>query len=265
MSTDAFLSMFMGPGHAAQPDPVKAAQAGMKAQLTRRFYQSASVIEKDGLHHIALDGRVARTPARQPLALRSPQVAAAMAAEWQRQGQVIDPASMPLTRLANAAIDGVAHDPQAVRDEILRYAGSDLVCYRADEPEPLAARQSAAWDPVVAFARERLGARLRVATGIVHFQQDVQALTALARAIDSVEAPLPLAALSLATSLAGSALIALALTHRELDLESAWAAATVDETYQAGIWGRDEEAVARLDERRRNFAAAAFVLTGSNH
>ncbi len=149
MSTDAFLSLFTDPGEAERPDPVRAAQAGMKPVLPRRFWRQADVKSEAGLHHLILDGKLARTPARNPVAVGSRPVAEAVAAEWNAVGEVLDPSAMPLTRLANAAIDGVAREADAVRAEIVRYAGSDLVCYRAEQPEALVERQNAAWDPII--------------------------------------------------------------------------------------------------------------------
>lgn len=261
MSTDAFLSMFMGEGATRQPDPVKAAQAGMKTHLPRRFYKKAHVLAKDGHYHIALDGRTARTPARNQLAVGSLPLASAIAEEWDAQGQEINPARMPLTRLINAALDGVARESQAVRDEIVRYAGSDLLCYRAEQPGSLVALQTETWDPILGWARERLGARMQLAAGIVHLAQDNESLEAVARAVARIEAPVPLAALSTVTSLTGSALLALALAHGHADPDAIWNAAHLDENWQAEIWGRDDEAEARLSTRRLDYDAAAFVLT----
>lgn len=260
MSTDAFLSLFMGETASERPDPVKAAQAGMKTPLPRRFYREAGIAQRGSLFQLELDGRGARTPARNPLAVASRAVAEAIAEEWRAQRDSIDPSTMPLTRLVNVALDGVARDPDAVRDEVARYAGSDLVCYRALEPESLAARQNAAWDPVAAWSREALGAPLRLAAGIVHVAQDEASLARIREAVAAVPAPLALAGLASVTSLTGSALLALALARGFLDPAAAWDAAHVDETFQADIWGRDKEAQARLDNRRRDFDAAAFLL-----
>lgn len=262
MPTDQFLSMFTEPGRAERPDPVRAAQAGMKPGLPRRFYaDAAAVAVEDGRFRLALDGRPARTPARNLLAVDSAAVAGAIADEWRAQREVIDPATMPLTRLVNAALDGVAAEPEATRAEVVRYAGSDLICYRAEGPEALAARQSALWDPVLAWARDELGARLNLAAGVMHVPQDDEALARVSQAVAEVPAPLPLAALASATSLTGSALLSLALARGFRPPDEVWDAAHVDESYQAEIWGRDEEAEARLALRRREFDAAAFILT----
>ncbi len=175
MSTDDFLARFGAAGQ-RQPDPVAAAQKAMRNALPKRFYASAAAIERDGLFHVALDGRTARTPARNPLAIASRDVAEALAAEWQAQEQVVDPARMPLTRLVNSALDGVADQQDAVRAEMVRYAGSDAICYRAGEPEALVARQNEVWEPIRRDVEQRLGARFILAEGIVFAPQPAPAL-----------------------------------------------------------------------------------------
>src|SRR3954468_3829246 len=138
-------------------DRIRAAQRGMRPALPKRFYREASVEERDGAFHLLLDGRSAKTPARNPLAVPTRALGEGVATEWAEQGSEIDPAAMPLTRIANSAIDGVAPRPQAVVDDLVRYAASDLVCYRAADPERLVTEQAAAWDPILAWARSRLG------------------------------------------------------------------------------------------------------------
>jgi chaperone required for assembly of F1-ATPase len=260
MSTDAFLSMF-GAREAHEPrDPMKAAQAGMKSTLPRRFYSDVAIQPAPEGWLLLLDGRTARTPARRALAMPTAPLAEALAAEWRAQGEHIVAATMPLTRLLNTALDGVAANMAEVRAEIVSFAGSDLVCYRADAPEALCARQAAHWDPVLAFAREALGARFLLSGGIVHVAQPEAALGRVATAVEAVAEPLALAALAAATTLTGSALIALALAHGALGADAAWDAGHVDEIYQASVWGQDEEAAQRLAARRIDFDAAAAVL-----
>jgi chaperone required for assembly of F1-ATPase len=228
-------------------------------ELPKRFYKIAEALQKDGLFAIALDGRVARTPARSLLAMKSRPLAEAVAAEWQEQGERIDPSTMPLTRLANVAIDGVAKEAEAVAAEIVRYAGSDLVCYRADTPDRLVARQSKHWDPVLAFARDALGARFVMAEGVMFVEQPAEALEAVSHAVPRDDA-FTLAALSTLTTLTGSALIALAVHRGHLAAEAAWAAATVDEDWSAEIWGHDAEAAERQAFRRLEFDASVRML-----
>ena len=263
MSTDAFLSLFGAREEHEPRDPMKAAQGGMRNALPRRFYAAVSVELRQGLWHVLLDGKVARTPARQPLAVDNQAIATAIAAEWQAQDGQVNPATMPLARLVNVAIDGVRDAAAPVREEIVRYAGSDLICYRAETPRELAERQRAIWDPLLAWASTDLGADLVPASGIIHVTQSPRALARIAEAVASIAAPVPLAALSAATTISGSAVIALALAHGRLDAEAAWQASSVDEDYQASVWGADDEAVFRQANRRRDFEAAALALASS--
>ena len=153
-------------------DPIRAARAHMRQAAVKRFYRAVEVREVEGGRHaLTLDGRVARTPGRNALSATSRALMTRVAAEWERQRETIDPADMPLTRLLNSAIDGVARTMAETRAEILRYAGSDLLCYRAEAPETLAERQAEAFDPTLRWAAETLGARLTIAAGVVHVDQ----------------------------------------------------------------------------------------------
>src|SRR3712207_2103472 len=174
-------------------NPMKAAQAAMRPPLPRRFYETASVEERDGAFRLLLDGRAARTPARNLLAVPTRALAEALAAEWQGQEAVIDPAAMPLTRIVNSAIDGVAREREAVIADMAKYAGSDLVCYRAGEPEALVAEQARAWDPVLAWAREALGARFVLSEGVMHVAQPEAAVAAVRARLETVGSPFGLA------------------------------------------------------------------------
>src|SRR5262245_60301073 len=166
-------------------DPTEGARGAMRPQLRRRFYERVEVEGGDGDFRIALDGRPVRTPGRRPLAAPTRALAQALAAEWEAQHDVIDPAKMPLTRLANTIIDGVVDTRPAVAADVERYLACDLVFYRAGGPPGLVARQAEAWDPVVAWAREALGARFVLAQGIVFVAQSEQALAAASAAIPS--------------------------------------------------------------------------------
>lgn len=228
---------------------------------TRRFYEAAGIGRGEGDFALLLDGRGARTPGRSPLVLPTEALAQAVAAEWDSQGETIRPETMPLTRFANSAIDGVAPRMAEVRDEIVRYAGSDLVFYRAGEPERLVARQAASWDPVLDWARQALGARFILSQGVTFVQQPE---TSLARIRDTAAAetsPFRIAAINVATTLSGSALLALQLAAGAITAEAAWMAAHADELHQEEMWGTDAEALARRDNRWRDFAAAANVLS----
>jgi chaperone required for assembly of F1-ATPase len=244
----------------APRDPMRAAQLNMRPQPVRRFFKAVEVREGDGRHALMLDGRGARTPGRNPLSATSRALMLKVAAEWERQQETIDPADMPLTRLLNSAIDGVAHTMAETQADILRYAGSDLLCYRAEEPEDLVERQARAFDPILRWAAETLGARFHVTAGLMHVAQPHAALKAIGAALEAYDDPAALAALSVMTTLTGSALLALAVARGFLSAEAAWRAAHIDEDYQAERWGADAEAVTRREARGREFEAAAIVV-----
>jgi chaperone required for assembly of F1-ATPase len=241
-------------------EAVKRSQALMKTPEIKRFYAKAEVGEAEGGYALLLDGRVTRTPAKAKLIAPTRELAEAIAAEWRAQGEIVQPAAMPLTRLANSALDGVARALPETIAEIAGYAGTDLVCYRALEPEALAARQAAAFDPVLAFAEAAFGARFVLAGGIMHVPQPEASLQAVRAAVEALAEPFALTALHALTSLSGSALIALQVAHGAASAQDAWAAAHVDEDYQIEAWGADEEAMRRREARFRDFAAAAFAL-----
>jgi chaperone required for assembly of F1-ATPase len=238
---------------------MRAAQANMRPQPVRRIYKAVEVREGDGRHALMLDGRRARTPGRNPLSATSRALMLEVAAEWERQPETIDPAGMPLTRLLNSAIDGVAHTMDETRADLLRYAGSDLLYYRAEEPETLVESQAHAFDPILLWAAETLGARFNVTAGVMHVAQPQAALAAIGAAFDAYDNPAALAALSVMTTLTGSALLALAVARGFLSPEDAWRTAHIDEDFQAEHWGADAEAVARREARWREFEAAAIV------
>ena len=242
-------------------NPMRAAQANMRQPEMRRFYREVAVLKtEDGRHALMLDGRAARTPGKNRLAASSPAVMELVAEEWARQAERLDPADMPVTRLVNSAVDGVARAFEETRVEIARYASSDLSCYRAEAPEALAERQARAFDPVLAWAGETLGARFRLAAGVVHVGQPEEAVSAVRSALAAYDDPVALAALSALTTLTGSALLALAVARGFLSAAEAWRAALVDEDFQEERWGIDPEAAARREARWREFEAAAVVV-----
>lgn len=245
-------------------DPMAAARRGMRPKLRARFYRAATVGEGAEGVPVLLDGKAIRTPAQRLLAAPVRGLAEAIAAEWAAQTDAIDPARMPLTRLANVIIDAVADAPGAVALEVENYLRADLVCYRAAEPDGLVANQARHWDPVIAWAAETLGARFVLAQGIVHVAQPQAAIAAASRAIPR-DATRPgelwrLGALASVTALTGSALIALALAAGALDLDAAWAAANVDEDWSMATWGEDALALERRELRFKELQAAALVL-----
>lgn len=256
MKDDVTRDWFPGSGEEPR-DPMRAAQQAMRPAPTKRFFDKVGTEERDGAFMLTLDGRSARTPARHPVAVPTRPLGEALAAEWQAQEGVIDPAAMPLTRLVNSAIDGVAPAMGEVADDIVKYARSDLICYRAGEPERLVAEQAAAWDPVLAWAYDELGARFVLSEGVTFVAQPEAAVSALRARIDEETSPFRLAALHVMTTLTGSAMIALAHAAGRLSVGEAWAAAHVDETFQERVWGEDEEAIQRRTRREADFLAAS--------
>jgi chaperone required for assembly of F1-ATPase len=244
----------------AAPNPMEAARQAMRLPLPKRFYKEASVGERDGQFVLLLDGKLARTPARNALAAPSRALMEAVAAEWNAIGETINPALMPLTRLVNVAIDRVAGEAEAVAAETAKYAGSDLLCYRAGNPAGLVAAQAEAWDPVLDWVRETYGARFALAEGVTFAAQPAQSIEAIRAEVERYAPPFALAALATATAITGSVLLALALARGRLSADAAWAAAHVDEQWNAGRWGEDSEAQRRLATRRAEFNAAAKVL-----
>ncbi|WP_275790853.1 ATP12 family chaperone protein [Pararhizobium gei] len=245
----------------SDPDPVRRAQIQMAKPLPKRFYTAASVGALDGgRHNVLLDGRPVRTPARNAMSVPTRAVADLLVAEWDVQKEHIDPATMPVTRLVNTAIDGVAKDQRSVFEDILQFAGTDLLCYRASEPEGLIARQSAHWDPVLAWAADKLGARFILAEGVIHQAQPAAAISAYAEGLRSYATPLGLACLHTITTLTGSALLALAFAEKQLSAEQAWTLAHLDEDWQIEHWGTDDEAFQRREHRWQDMQAATATL-----
>jgi chaperone required for assembly of F1-ATPase len=223
----------------------------------KRFYKEAAAGEGN---RILLDGRPVQTPGRVPLALPNARVAGAVADEWNAQGEDIDPRAMRLTGLANAAIDRIAPDPAAFAAGLAAYGESDLLCYRAEGPAPLVARQAAIWDPILAWARTRYDVAFEIVAGVIHKKQPAETVTRLAAAVATRDA-FALAGLSPLVTVSGSLIVALALAEGAIGLDAAWAAAALDETWHAETWGEDAEGAAALAARRADFAAAARFLS----
>jgi chaperone required for assembly of F1-ATPase len=242
-------------------DPIEATRRSMRIALPRRFYATATTAAVPDGYAVRLDDKPVRTPVRHVLAAPTLALAEAIAAEWQAQHDVIDPAKMPLTRLANAIIDGVADAPLPVAEEIGKYLASDLVFYRAGSPQGLVERQMRHWDPILDWARHALGADFKLGEGVVYVAQPPAALAAARAAIPAD--PWRLGAVNAITTLTGSALIALAMARGALAADAAWQAAHIDEDWNMAQWGRDEMAMARRDFRFAEFQAAATVLSGS--
>ncbi|KQT48671.1 ATPase [Aureimonas sp. Leaf454] len=221
--------------------------APSRPELPKRFYETVDVVAVDGGHTVRLDGRGVKTPARRALLVPAEAVAEVMASEWRVQGERIDPATMPMTRLVNTVIDGIADTAIETRTDLARYVETDLLFYRVGEPARLVARQQTIWDPILKGAEASLGRRFLLAEGVMHVAQPPESLAAFRSRIDAIEDPFVIAALHQITTLTGSAIIAHEILERRLTAESAWAAAHVDEDWNIELWGEDEEA----DRRRR--------------
>ena len=225
-----------------------------------RFYSHATLRAAQGGFEILLDVRAVKSPARRPLLLPTEPLARAVAEEWNAQGEKVDPRSMPLTGLANAAIDRVAPDAESFARGLAAYSENDLLCYRAEGPSSLVARQAELWDPLLAWARRRFDVDFEIVCGIMHRPQYEATLRQLAHAVAARD-PFALAGLSPIVTIGGSLIVALALAEEAIDLDTAWSAATLDEAWQAEQWGEDAEAAAALEARRHDFAAAYRFLT----
>ncbi len=221
----------------------------------KRFYKAVSVEVEGDAHAVRLDGRPVRTPARQTLAVPFAALAEAIAAEWQAQGKTVDPRTMPFTGLANGAIDQIAPDPLAYAAGIARYGQSDLLCYRADGPQELVARQAAAWDPLIDWAQARYDVAFRVTQGILPVDQPPETLERLGTVVAAFD-PFTLAGLSTLVTLSGSLICGLAAVEDAYPAELLWAAAELDELWQAEQWGEDAEAAARSARRATEFSMA---------
>lgn len=222
----------------------------------KRFYEAATVVAAPEGFLIHLDGRPVRTPARAPLALPSAQLCAAVAAEWATQGENVDPRTMPMTGLANAALDQVAPNHAAFADGIAAYGESDLLCYRADSPATLIARQSESWDPLLEWAQSRYDVAFRVTQGIVHVAQPSETIARLGAVVAGFD-PFLLAGLSTLVTLSGSLVCGLAMVEGDWDVGRVWAAAELDEAWQASQWGEDAEESVRRAARGAEFDVAA--------
>lgn len=229
----------------------------------KRFWDEAETVRAPGGFQVLLDGRPMRLPGGGSLFIPGRALAEAMAAEWQAAGTAkggeMSFADVPLTRLAGTAQERIAPDPEPVALELARYGETDLLCYRAAEPEALARRQDAEWQPWLDWAAERHGARLRPTTGIMHLAQDPAALAALAVAV-AAHPPLMLAGLGVAVPALGSLVLGLAMAEGALGPDAAHALATLDETFQESLWGQDAEAAARRAAVAADLATAGSFL-----
>ena len=229
----------------------------------KRFYKTVSVAPVDGGFAVLLDGKPVKTPGRNTLILPSEKLALAIATEWQGQGAEIIATTMPLLRLANTVIDGVAVHHEEVIDAILRFGENDLLCYRAHQPPELVSRQRAGWDPVLEWARQKHGVRMTVAEGLTHVDQTPEALAALRRALEGFDA-FTLGGLHVAASITGSTVLALAVAAGEISGAQAFELSRIDEIYQAEKWGEDAEAVKRTAALAHELDKAVELIASVN-
>ncbi len=224
----------------------------------KRLYKAVAVVPAgDGAgFSVTLDGRELVSPAQRPMPMPARRVAEAVAAEWEAQTDEIDARAMPMTGFAATVIDRVTPQREHVVSELAGYGGSDLVCYLADDPTELTARQEAAWAPLRAWAAEALGARLVPVAGVMPIAQSPGCLAALRQAVEAVD-DWEMAALHTLTSMTGSLVLGLAVLHGRLDADAAYTASEIDETFQIERWGMDREAEQRRRARRAEVGEAA--------
>jgi chaperone required for assembly of F1-ATPase len=225
----------------------------------KRFWKAAEVEREGEVWGIKLDGKPLRTPARAALVVPAEALARAIAEEWADSGDEVDPHAMPLTGLANAAIDRAAPDRQAFAAGLARYAEADLFCYGAEGPGPLVERQAQSWDPLLAWARRRYDVDFAITSGLVHVAQPTATVERLAHAVAALDA-FHLAALSPLVTIGGSLIAALAVLEKSIPVAQVWDAVSLDERWQLEQWGVDPEAQTALENRKRDYLAAARFL-----
>lgn len=250
---------FLEDADAHREDGYGRAQAHVKRELPKRFYKAATVTLVAGGFAVGLDGRIPKTPGMKPVVVPTAEIAEAMAAEWSAQGEFIDPETMPLVRLINSAVEAGEESMPALRAEIVKYAGNDMLLYRADSPESLVARQEQHWDAVLVALARHLGIAFQPTVSILHQAQPPATLSKLAAVLED-EPLLPLVAMNAITSITGSGLLAIAHRHGLLDAEQTWLAAHVDEDHNIELWGEVEEITTRRRKRRAEFDSAVRLL-----
>ena len=225
----------------------------------RRFWEDVTVEEEGSGWGVRLDGRAVLTPARRPLGLPNRALADAVAEEWRSVGAEVDPRTMPLTGFANAAIDRVLPERPAFAAGLGRYAEADLACYRSEWPPELVERQQQCWDPLLAWARRRYDVDFATASGLVHVPQPPATVDRLVHEVTALD-PFRLASISSLVTIGGSLVAGLAVLEKAIPVEEAWTAVSIDERWQLEQWGSDTEAEQALENRRRDFLAAARFL-----
>ena len=226
----------------------------------KKFYSEVAVASAGSTCSVALDGRSLKTPDQANYCLPTWNLANAIAAEWRAQGDEIDPKSMPLTMIASAAVDRAASKPEDVIDSIMRFAATDLLCYRAERPAQLVEKQNETWQPLLDWASVSLDAKLETTVGIVPIEQDGEAIAALRKKLLTCD-HFKLAALHVLSAALGSIILALAVFECHIDVEQAVEASQLDEAFQANQWGEDDEAGERRQSVRAEATVAAQFLT----
>ncbi len=245
-------------------DPYRQVQKAMRTPLPKRFYKEVTVAPSGEGWTVLLDGKPVRTPARRPLELPTQAAARIVADEFDAQPDEINPALMPATRLANTVVDGIAPDPQPIIEDVIRFAASDLLCYRAQSPRELVDRQSALWDKVIDWYRDAHGANFILAEGVMHVAQPREAMAIFSAIANRHADPFSAGCIHTFATLTGSAMLALAIAEGFLTVEEAWEAANVDEDWNVAHWGEDAEAVQRREARWRDMEAAGRLFAAVN-
>jgi chaperone required for assembly of F1-ATPase len=235
------------------------AQAHVKQHQPKRFYKETGVGVVEGGFTVTLDSRATRTPGKVPVVVPVAGIATTMAEQWAAQGEKIDAETMPMVRLVNSALEGGEAMIPAFRDEIIKFAGNDLLLYRVDSPRELVAEHEALWDGALVALARHFGVRFQPTIGIIHQPQPEATLARLAEALQD-EGLFVLAPLVAITAITGSGLLAIGLWHRLFTPDHVWTVAHVDEDFQARLWGQDEEAMARRAKRRVEFDTAVQLL-----
>jgi chaperone required for assembly of F1-ATPase len=228
--------------------------------LPKRFYKAATVAEIDGMFHLLLDGRHAKTPAKNMLALQHLLAAQLLADEWSSQKEFIDPSNMHVTRMVNAGIDHVGKVVGDVQDEIAKYATTELLCYRADQPEKLVMRQNEIWNPLLDWAQEEFGVQFILSEGVMFVAQTPKTLQKMADQVSKFTNPIALSALYTLVTIGGSLIVALAVVHKHIEAQTAYRLCELEADFTSEIYGIDEEAQFRYERREAEFVAAAKLL-----
>lgn len=245
-------------------DPQKRAQIHSRRELPKRFYKQSDVEKKGDGFAVTLDGKTVKTPARNDLLLPSKALAQIVADEFNFQENYIDPAKMPITRLANTVIDSVIENAGAIRNDILNFVGNDMLFYRAATPRELVQRQNEQWNPVLDWVRDDFGVQFVLTEGVIHIDQPKESIAEISKCLDQILSPYLLAALHSMTTLCGSALLALAVFRGRISPEHAWQLAHLDEDWTIEHWGEDKEAAARRAYHKADFDAAIAVISAVN-